>query len=281
MRRFAAWAIASWERCANSLLKGIFAREIYTSQKRFISDVAHELRTPLSIIKTSAEVALIDTGLPKDARESFKEILGELERISGIIDNLLSLNTLTRPEQMHFKNLDLIPLAEATVARHKLLARERGIRIRLYAKPGSISWANSIAVEQIMTNIIKNALLYTPAGTSGVVSVRLGPHDGRILFEVEDRGVGISQEDLAHIFEPFYRADTSRTHLKTKTGSGLGLTIVQEMVKAMQGEITIQSRKRHGTTVSVYLLQGGAAARHTEVLTKNGLPFTAHSVGSK
>ncbi len=274
------WAIASWERCANSLLKTIFAREIYASQKRFIADVAHELRTPLSTIKTSAEVALIDTGLPKDARESFKEILGELERISGIIDNLLSLNTLTRPEQMHFKNLDLIPLAEATVARHKLLARERGIRLRLYTKPGSISWANAVAVEQIMTNLIKNALLYTPSSEGGVVLVRLRPQDGRILFEVEDSGVGISQEELAHIFEPFYRADTSRTQLKTKTGSGLGLTIVHEMVKAMQGEIVVRSRRRHGTTVSVYLPQGGAAAKEREALTQNALSFTSHSAGS-
>src|SRR5438105_1405624 len=98
LKQCAGWVTAFWERCANRLLKEIFAREILTSQKLFISNVAHELRTPLSTIKTSAEVALIDTGLSKDTRDTFKEILGELERLSGIIDNLLSLNTLTRPE---------------------------------------------------------------------------------------------------------------------------------------------------------------------------------------
>lgn len=263
MRRCAAWAIAYWERLANRLLKRIFAREILASQKRFISDVAHELRTPLSTIKTSSEVALIDSGLPQDARETFVEILTELERISGIIDNLLSLNTLTRPERMLFKNLDLLPLAEGALARHKLLARERRIRLRLRAAPNAIAWANATAVEQIMTNVIKNALLYTAEDSGGIVVVRLQPVEGnRILFEVGDTGIGIRPEDLAHIFEPFYRADLSRTQLVKKTGSGLGLTIVNEMVRAMGGEVSIKSRKRVGTTVSVYLPQGGAGAKH-------------------
>jgi len=232
------------------------------SQKLFISNVAHELRTPLSTIKTSTEVALIDTGLPQDARETFTEILGELERVSEILNNLLSLNTLTRPERMLFKGLDLLPIAEATIGRHRPLARERGIRLRLKAQPGSIAWANPMAIEQIMSNVIKNALLYTRAQSDGsvVVSIRaVAPTEVQpeatpmILFEVEDTGIGIAPEDLAHLFEPFYRADISRTRLVKKTGSGLGLTIVNEMTRAMGGTVEVQSKKGRGTTVSVLL----------------------------
>lgn len=253
-----AWATAWWERCANKLLKRLFAREILQSQKLFISNVAHELRTPLSTIKTSTEVALIDTGLSRDTRATFQEIMGELERVSGIIDNLLSLNTLTRPERMQFKNLDLVPLAERALAQHKLLARERGIRLRLRAGANSIAWANPTAVEQIMVNVVKNALLYTPSGTNGTVTLRTAvAADNRVLFEVTDTGIGIKPDDLAHIFEPFYRADISRTRLITKTGSGLGLTIAHEMARAMRGEIAIQSKRNRGTTVSLLLPAGG------------------------
>ncbi len=235
----------------------MFAREILSSQKLFISNVAHELRTPLSTIKTSTEVALIDTGLPQDARATFKEILGELERVSEILNNLLSLSTLVRPEQMLFRSLDLVPIAEAVVARHKPLARERGIRLRLRAKPGSLAWANRTAVEQIMDNLVKNALLYTPQNAGGSVIVTVEPQGGQVLFEVMDSGVGIAPEDLAHIFEPFYRADLSRTRLVKKTGSGLGLTIVREITQAMGGSVEVQSKKGRGTTVSLFLPAGG------------------------
>ena len=264
MKRFAAWVTAWWERCANKLLKAIFAREILASQKLFISNVAHELRTPLSTIKTSTEVALLDTGLPRDARDTFTEILGELERVSGILNNLLSLGTLTRPEQMLFKSLDLLPLAEAVLARHKPLARERGIHVRLRTRPGALAWANQTAVEQIMDNLVKNALLYTRDGSRGLVTITVRPlpqaagAKPTVLFEVEDTGIGISQNDLGHIFKPFYRADISRTRLVKKTGSGLGLTIVNEMTRAMGGSVEITSKKGRGTTVSVLLPAGGS-----------------------
>src|SRR5581483_9342730 len=135
-KRFVAWAIGWWERFANKVLSAVFAREILQSQKRFVSDVAHELRTPLSVIKTASEVALIDPELPRDARATFVEIIGELERISEILNNLLSLNTLGRPEQIHFKSLDMGAVAEVVVARHRPLARERGLRLRLRTAPG-------------------------------------------------------------------------------------------------------------------------------------------------
>lgn len=257
MKRFAAWATGWWERCANRFLKAIFAAEILQSQKLFISNMAHELRTPLSTIKTSSEVALLDPSLPRDARASFEEIIGELERISEIINNLLSLGSLARPERMYFKSLDLLPVIERVAERHKHLARERGIKLRLRLVPGSIAWANETAVEQIMTNLVKNALSYTPEHTQGAVRITVAPQGDMVLFQVEDSGIGMSQEDLAHIFEPFYRADTSRTRLVKKGGSGLGLTIVNELVRAHRGKVQIESRRRKGTAVSIFLPAGG------------------------
>jgi signal transduction histidine kinase len=292
-KRFVAWATALWEkfaskllplgvglangffavreRIANKLLKHIFAREILQSQKRFISDVAHELRTPLAVIKTSAEVALIDPTLDKDARASFEEIIGELERVSEILNNLLSLNSLSRPEQMLFKNLDVAAVAEVVVARLRPLARERNLRIRLRVRTGSIAWANAAACEQILTNVLKNALLYTPKGGDPVILTvapelpKSATEEPWIQMTVADQGVGIAPKDLDHIFEPFYRADLSRTKLNTKTGSGLGLVIVGELVRAQNGTIGVESKRSKGTTVTVRLPTGGSLRTHEPI----------------
>lgn len=241
------------------------ARDTARYQKLFISNIAHELRTPLSTIKTSSEVALLDDELPEPLKATFQEIVEELNRISEIINNLLSLNTLTRPERMQFSSVDIAPLAEEAVKRLMPLARERGIKVILKKEPGALVWGNSMALEQVMTNLIKNALSYTPRDSGGMVTVTVRPSDaGQVLFAVSDTGIGISQQDLFHIFEPFYRADTSRNRQVQQSGSGLGLTIVNEMVRTHHGRIHIESQRRKGTTVSVYLPRGGRPAREGE-----------------
>lgn len=260
------------------------ARNTARYQKLFISNIAHELRTPLSTIKTSSEVALIDDTLDPEIRKTFTEIVQELNRVSEIINNLLSLNTLTRPERMQFASIDIAPLAERVIERHRELAQERGIAITFREEPGSLVWGNTMALEQVMMNLVKNALLYTPAHSKGQVSVSVRPDSGMVLFGVTDSGIGIAQEDLLHIFEPFYRADSSRSRGTQQTGSGLGLTIVNEMVRAHRGRIHIESHKRRGTkpggtTVSVFLPRGvtrGADEARRDY-SEATFDFTAHS----
>jgi signal transduction histidine kinase len=232
-------------------------------QKIFISNVAHELRTPLSTIKTSAEVLLMDDGIPADVRTTCNEIVIELDRISEIINNLLSLDTLTRPERIKLGNVDLRPLLDKVVDKHMSLARERGIRISVKKDSYATVLGNPTALEQVMTNIIKNALSYTPKNTGGNVSISIGPdYHGSIIFAVADTGIGIAEEDLQHIFEPFYRADTSRVRNVKKTGSGIGLTIVNDIVRVHRGKIRIESAKRKGTTVVVSLPSGAMPGEH-------------------
>lgn len=246
------------------------ARDTARYQKLFISNVAHELRTPLSTIKTSSEVALLDDTMSEPLKDTFKEIVEELNRISEIINNLLSLNTLTRPERMQFTSVDIAPMAEQAVKRLMPLARERGIKVVIRKEPGALVWGNAMALEQVMANLIKNALSYTPEDSGGTVTVTVRPaENGMVLFAVADTGIGISQEDLFHIFEPFYRADTSRNRAVKQTGSGLGLTIVNEMVRTHHGRIHIESQKRKGTTVSVYFRKGGSAATKNEAAEKS------------
>jgi signal transduction histidine kinase len=233
-------------------------------QKLFISNIAHELRTPLSTIKTSTEVALLDAALPSTTKKIFGEIVIELDRISGIINNLLSLNTLTRPERMQFRDVDLGPIVDEAIRRHMDLARERDVKIITKMDAHRMVWGNPTALEQVVTNLVKNAISYTPRGEGGVVTVSVRPdYHGMVVLGIIDNGIGIAQEDLFHIFEPFYRADTSRVRRVRKSGSGLGLTIVNEIVRVHHGKITIESAIKRGTTVLVAFPAGQRADEDT------------------
>lgn len=233
------------------------ARDTLHYQKLFIGNVAHELRTPLSIIKTSVEVALLDEKIAPSMRKLMVDIIGELDRISEIINNLLSLNILNRPEHIEFQNVDLGPLLDVSMKELSTLARERGVDIIIKKDDYRIVWGNATALKQVMTNLIRNAISYTPRGKGGVVTIAIHPdYHESVVFLVSDTGIGISKKDLFHIFEPFYRVDMSRVRNVRKIGSGLGLTIVNEIVRVHHGKINIQSAPRKGTTISVLLPSG-------------------------
>ncbi len=261
-------------------LHPLFADEIRGSYKLFISNVAHELRTPLSVMKTTSEVALLDPDLPRDVRRAFVEIIQELNRSSEIINNLVTLNALQNPERMAVQSLDLAVIVEDMVKKLSSLARERSVKVRVRYTSGALVIGNRSALETVVYNLIKNAIAFTPIDAMGTVVVRIVRENEVVRLVIEDQGIGMSSEELRHIFEPFYRADTSRNRAISQSGSGLGLTIVQEMVHAHGGAITIESKKRAGTTATVTLPRGGftsdtgreeyTARRPAEISGKDG-----------
>jgi signal transduction histidine kinase len=233
------------------------ARDSLHYQKLFISNIAHELRTPLSTIKTQTEVALLDTTLSNDVRRTLSSIVEELNRASEIINNLLSLNQLLRPERMELVNVDLGVIIDTVIGRLEGLAHDRGIELVVKKNDYRLVWGNTAALEQVVTNLVKNAISYTPRERGGVVTVSVNPdYRGSVVFSVADTGVGIAQKDLFHIFEPFYRADHSRTRHIRKSGSGLGLAIVNEITRVHRGKIHIQSAPNKGTVVSIIFPAG-------------------------
>ncbi len=235
-------------------------------QKLFISNVAHELRTPLSVIKTSTEVALMDDAIAPAMRDTLGDIVRQLDRISEIINNLLSLNSYNRPERMQLHSVHVGDLVAAAVGRLEALARERGVEVAISVDSVDVVWGNATGLEQVIGNLIKNAISYTQKDSGGRVVVEVHPdYRGSIIFSVSDNGIGISRQDMAHIFEPFYRADTSRVRDINVSGSGLGLTIVSDIVRAHQGKVAIESARNRGTTVTVTLPMGatkGTAEHH-------------------
>lgn len=227
-------------------------RETLRFQKRFISNVAHEIRTPLAIVKTSTEVTLLDPTLSQDVRETLNDTVIELDRISETINNLLSFDTLTRPKTMQFESVDVGEIAETVITRHQDLAHSRNVLLIGHTRPGLTINGNATALDQVITNLVKNAINYTPEGRGGQVAVDCKrDQNGDVVVSVADTGIGIAQKDLYHIFEPFYRADTSRARGIGTGSSGLGLAIVNEIVRLHHGKITLRSAVGHGTTIKI------------------------------
>lgn len=226
-------------------------RTALKSQKRFVSDIAHELRTPLAVIKTNSEVALLDDTVPLETRKIFEDTIEELDRVSSIINNLLTFSNLVHPEQIKFAPVSLGDVVDTSVKKLDELIKKKDIKVTVRKTSPYSVWGNSIALEQIVINIIKNAVNYNKIG--GSVVVRVEPdYRGNIVLTVTDDGIGISAKDLKHIFEPFYRAESSRNRA-SGSSSGLGLTIVSELVKLHQGRIGVRSVCDQGTTVTIVL----------------------------
>lgn len=230
-------------------------------QKQFIGNIAHELRTPLSIIRTNTEVLLMNDDLREDIADALRGNIEEIERISSITNNLLSLTSLLRPERIELANVDLGDVADRALSQLKKLATGKNISVTVHKSKYRTVWGNAAALEQIFINVLKNAIHYTPKG--GSIAVGMGPtYQGNIEVSIEDTGIGIPHKDLRRIFEPFYRGDPSRSH---RTGSsGLGLTIVNELVKLHKGKIFVQSSPKKGTVVTILIPPGKPSRTKTQ-----------------
>ncbi len=225
------------------------ARNAMATQKRFVSDIAHELRTPLSVIKTNIEVALLGE-IPNDLQKTLRDSIAELNKISEIMNNLLSFTNLIRPERIQFNRVNMSDIIDMSVKKLGSLSKNKNIGFSIKKTDPSHVWGNATALEQIAVNVLKNAIMYSLS--FGTIIITVEPdYRGNVVFSVEDHGAGISQKDLAHIFEPFYRAEKSRN--RKSGGSGLGLTIASELVKLHSGKISVKSRVGTGTRVTISL----------------------------
>ncbi len=241
------------------------ARDALSAQKQFIGNIAHELRTPLSIIKANTEVRLLDADVASDARAMHRSNLEELDRISNIINNLLSLNALIQPERVSFTDIDIVALAEQVVTKFKHLVNRKTLRLQVLADAQYYVHGNYAALEQILANLVGNALQHTERGNITVIISE--DFRGQLEISVRDTGVGIKPEDLRHVFDPFYRGNRARTR-SGGAGSGLGLAIVSELVRLHRGRISVSSAPGKGTSVVITLpskSEGGIARAKNKI----------------
>ncbi|WP_282935667.1 ATP-binding protein [Paenibacillus sp. RC67] len=227
-------------------------------RKDFVANVSHELRTPLSMLQGYSE-ALVDdiASSPEERKELAQVIHDESLRMGRLVRDLLDLARMeTGNMEMHFREVDLNSFIRRVHRKFAALSKERGITMtaELPEEELLLAHADEDRLEQVMTNLLDNAIRHTPAQAQIQVSAQKHVYDGRdaILLEITDQGQGIPAGDLPYIFERFYKADKARTR-GTTGGTGLGLSIVKSIVEAHKGTVQVKSAVGQGTTFSIIL----------------------------
>ncbi|MGI8964023.1 MAG: sensor histidine kinase [Thermomicrobiales bacterium] len=225
-------------------IEGAFER-----QRRFTGDAAHELRTPLSLMRSQVDIALSRPRSADDYRQALEGLDADLERLTGLTATLLSIARLDSPGMApEWSSFDLAETISSTLAQYRASADDAGVVLT-----GAASLSPLLADEdmmiQVLVNLLDNALAHTVSG--GRITVGCAPGDDTVQVWVTDTGAGIAAEDQARVFDRFYRPDTGRS--RAHGGAGLGLAICKAILEAHRGTIGLTSTVGVGTTVDIHL----------------------------
>jgi two-component system OmpR family sensor kinase len=229
--------------------------EAFQHIHRFSADASHELRTPLTILQLELGEIVQNENLDADIVDQIGSALEETERLSRIVENLLTISRLDAGEvKMEKEVLDLSELVRSTAEQMKLLVEEKSLEMRSSFELPVWVMGDQSRLRQVVVNLVANAIKYTPEG--GEIAVAARSDHGRAVLEVSDNGVGIPPDAIPHIFERFYRADKARS--RDSGGAGLGLAIVKAICSAHGAEVRVFSQEGKGSrfTVEMPLARG-------------------------
>jgi len=221
-------------------------RSLDSMRRDFISNLSHELRTPVSVIRANSET-LIDSALDdkKQAKIFAKAILHNAERLTDMVSSLLDLSRIEYGElKLNFEQLDLDLFFKRYIESISTLSKKKNINILFNPQHQGTINADFQAFERIMNNLVDNAIKYSEKDSQIIISTS-NESDEYIKIMVEDSGEGISSEDKDHIFSRFYRTASARA--TDNQGSGLGLAIVKHLVNSLNGEVGVQNSESKGS----------------------------------
>jgi heavy metal sensor kinase len=270
------------ERLSKSL-NGMITRleKAFQHINRFSADASHELRTPLTILQLELESIAQHHQLPVHLADQIGSALEETQRLSRIVENLLTISRLDAGEgRMEKVRVDIGNIATSTAEQMHLLAEEKSISMRGNAAEEVWVEGDRSRLKQVVVNLIDNAIKYTPHG--GMVIVTVSTDDRFARLEVGDNGIGIAPQALPYIFERFYRADKARS--RESGGSGLGLAIVKAICSAHGGEVKVVSREGLGSNfiVELPLCEPGRTRKPDHRATpKDAMPRTWTAMSGK
>ena len=217
-------------------------------ERRLVTDVAHELRTPLMAIQSTVE-AMIDGVFEPDA-ERLETLNSEVQRLSRLVDALLKLSRLeSRTKPIERKKVDLTEMLSAVVQTHQAYITDAGLHLEFEYDPHVYVFGDADLLRQATANLISNAVRYTPEGGTITIMARKGDLMGQII--VKDTGIGLTPEEAKMVFQRFWRADSGRA--RSTGGLGVGLSVVKEIVDQHNGWVRVEGHPNEGACFTIYI----------------------------
>jgi signal transduction histidine kinase len=221
--------------------------------RRFTADASHELKTPLTVLRTGIERSITHPETPPEVMETLEETLFEVNRMTEMVDSLLTLARVDEGRApLHLDDVDLREVLAELAETANILGEQAAVQVAVQVPAEAVPMkVDRSRIRQLLTNLLTNAIKYTSAG--GTVDIESALDGARVVLTVRDTGMGIAPGDLPHIFDRFWRADAARSRTGSRPGSGLGLAISKWIAEAHGGTITVRSRPGRGTTFTVSL----------------------------
>ncbi len=227
-------------------------QKLENMRKEFVANVSHELKTPITTIKSYAETLMDGSVEDREISINFLAVIdSECDRMARIVRDLLQLSDLDyKQTKWNKKSVDINELLKNIYLKIIISAEEKNQNIQLDIEENiGVVLADKDGIEQVILNIITNAIKYTP--NNGTIDIGAISDTEKVTITVKDNGIGIPEEDISRIFERFYRVDKARS--RDMGGTGLGLSIAKQIIEAHNGEIQIESHHNVGTTVDIIL----------------------------
>lgn len=226
---------------------------VMEEQQRFISDASHELRTPITALKTTLEVSLGDKKISQYSKQIMEENLEDVNNLETLTDNLLGLMTPTELNGPKISEVKVNDVLRRVAKNFAPLIKKNKQKFTISIQPKSLRMiTDKNSLSELISIFLDNAVKYTNSG--GEIILTAKKQKKKILIEVQDSGIGISEEDLLHVFDRFYRADNARTK-NGSTGYGLGLSMAKKITDQLKGKIEVKSDVGRGTIFTVILPQ--------------------------
>ncbi|WP_223191029.1 substrate-binding domain-containing protein [Pedobacter roseus] len=235
------------------------AKEATEAKLNFFTNISHEFRTPLTLILSPLEDLINNEKINALAGKNLKLINKNVFRLLRLINQLIEYRKIEHGKmRIRSTSNNLTNFISDIIETFQLAAKKQNIDLRLFSKESDVTvWFDANMFDKVIFNLISNALKFTPA--NGKVHLTVSKDDSHIYVKVEDNGPGMDQEEALHIFEHFYQADPN-----ARKGSGLGLSLSKELMNLLHGDLTVESRKWHGTIFTITLPLGSSHLREDE-----------------